>query len=288
MEYGISRTSGLAAVVASVLVATACMLPRDTGIRAVAKADEPSASALAQSESETAAALAIFERMSAHLASREAFRFHAEVEYDAVQPSGQRIEFGNSREVAVRRPDRLRIDITDRDGTSEILSYDGTDVWIASPSRHAYSRMAQAGPLEQVLERLANEYDSPAQLADLIDPDVYRQLHPAIESGSRVGRVRVDGRLCEQVAFRTDKVDFQLFVELGATPVPRRLVIDYRDEPGHPQFRARLGDWDLAPTLPDAYFRVSPPIGAQRVSFDELLELMIAAPDALPDPGDTP
>jgi hypothetical protein len=292
MKYRIKRTGGLAIVVANALAATACLLPFDAGQQAGppsgASATGVESSSDPESEDETDAALEILERMSAFLASREAFRFRAEVEYDAVQPSGQRIEFGNSREVAMRRPDRLRIDVFDRDGTSEILSYDGTEVWIASPSRNAYSRMPQLGRLEQVLEQLANDYDTPAQLAELMDPDLYRQLHPAIESGSRVGLVRLDGRLCEQLAFRTEEVDFQLFIERGETPMPRRLVIDYRNEPGKPQFRATLGDWDLAPELPDTHFRVSPPIGAQRVPFDELHELMMAAPDALPDPGDTP
>ena len=268
-------------------VVTACVLPLDRG-RPGDASGAGEVVPVADSPAETEAALAVLERMSAYLASRDAFRFHADVEYDAVQAGGQRIEFGNSREIVVRRPDRLRIDILDRDGTREILSYDGSSVWIASPTHRAYSRMEQAGELERVLERLASDYDSRAQLADLIDPGLYARLRPAIESGRRVGIVRLDGRACEQVVFRTDAVDFQLFVERGGTPVPRRLVIDYRDEPGSPQFRATLEDWDLSPELPDVYFRVTPPIGAQRVDFSELLELMIAAPRLLPGPGDTP
>lgn len=292
MRYGITSTTGLAVLTASTLLATACVLPQDPGGGAPSGRSEANATTSGSPsdpdvEAETAAALAILERMSAHLASQDAFRFQAEIEYDAVQPSGQRIEFGNSREVAVRRPDRLRVDVFDRDGTSEILSYDGSDVWIASPSRNAYARMPQAGLLEQVLDQLASEYDTPAQLAELIDPDLYRHLRPAIESGSRVGLVRLDGRSCEQLAFRTGEVDFQLFVERGESPLPRRLVVDYRNAPGKPQFRASLGDWKLAPDLPDTHFHVSPPIGAQRLPFDELLELMMAAPEALPDPGDT-
>ncbi len=284
---GARRIQWWLAVIASAAFATACTLPLGRG----EAGDAPESGELApipDSPAETEAALAVLERMSAYLASRAAFRFHAEVEYDAVQTWGQRIEFGNSREVVVRRPDRLRIDILDRDGSSEILSYDGAHVWIASPTQHAYARMEQAGELEQVLEQLASAYDSPTQLADLIDPGLYARLRPAIESGHRVGLVRLDGRPCEQVAFRTDRVDFQLFVEQGGTPVPRRLVVDYRDEPGRPQFRARLEDWDLSPDLPDAYFHVTPPLGAQRVAFGELLELMIAAPQPLPDPGEAP
>jgi hypothetical protein len=68
------------------------------------------AAAHAQPEQEAIdpAAVAALERMAERLASLRALRVEAEVEYDAVQRDGQSIEFGSTREVAVRRPDRLR------------------------------------------------------------------------------------------------------------------------------------------------------------------------------------
>jgi hypothetical protein len=35
-----------------------------------------------------------------------------------------------------------------------------------------------------------------------------------------------------------------------------------------------LSSWKLSPDLPDALFQLRPPPGAQRVEFDELLELL--------------
>jgi hypothetical protein len=275
VRVALIRKSSLAGLIACAALAAACVLPWHSGGGTPASKD-PAATAGGDSAAETDVALAILERMSGFLASRDAFRFRAEVGYDAVQASGQRIEFGQSTDIVVRRPDRLRVDALDWDGNREIISYDGAQVWIAFPIRRAYSRMDQTGNLEQVLERLATEYDSPTPLAELISPDLLARIEPSIQSGSRVGLVLLDGFVCEQLAFRTNALDFQLFVEQGETPVPRRLVIDYRDEPGRPQFRASLTAWELAPELPDAYFRVTPPIGAQRVPFDELLELMLA------------
>lgn len=276
MRQASTRAGWLAPLLASALLTACGILPlQSSGGSAVAP--EAAMKLVGDPAAETDAALAILERMSSFLASQSAFRFHAEVRYDAVQDSGQRIEFGQSREIVVRRPDRLRIDSVDWDGNREIISYDGAEVWLASPTRRAYSRMAQAGALERVLERLATEYDSPTPFAELIGPDLYARISASIRSGSRVGLVRIDGRLCEQLAFRAETLDFQIFVEQGDTPVPRRLVIDYREEPGRPQFRGSLVAWDFAPELPDTTFRVSPPIGAQRVAFDELLELMLEA-----------
>ena len=48
-------------------------------------------------------------------------------------------------------------------------------------------------------------------------------------------------------------------------PLPRRVVITYRQELGQPQFRADLTAWDLAPDLPESLFGFTPPEGGERV-----------------------
>jgi hypothetical protein len=44
-----------------------------------------------------------------------AFQRQVDIGFDAVQDSGQKIEFGETRKVVLRRPDRLRIDATKRE-----------------------------------------------------------------------------------------------------------------------------------------------------------------------------
>ena len=44
--------------------------------------------------------------VSDYIAAAESFSFHAEITYDDVLFSGQKIEYGGTLEVAVRRPDR--------------------------------------------------------------------------------------------------------------------------------------------------------------------------------------
>jgi len=292
------------ALLACAILAAACALPwrsdggADGGANAGAAArsadgaapgttrdPEAEAADAARAATETAVALDRLERMADWIAAQRSFRFRADVSYDAVQATGERIEFGGAREVIVERPDRLRIDVVDRDGDREILAYDGREIWIASPTLRAFARAPHAGPVEGLIDRLA-DLDAPLPLADLIDPGVADRLRPQVESASRVGLVRLDGRVCEQIAYRTADVDFQLFVEPGDAPIPRRIVVDYREAPGRPQFRASLRDWELSPrTRPPEFFRISPPIGAQRLELAELVELMrandeTAGPDA--------
>ena len=50
---------------------------------------------------------------------------HTDCSYDVVQDSGQKIEFGERREMTLRRPDRARIDVTRRDGSRRGVLFDG-------------------------------------------------------------------------------------------------------------------------------------------------------------------
>lgn len=281
------RDGWLLALLACITLASGCVLPersdhdRDASVQGGTGGAEmastgatPESATDPEAIAETAAAIDRLDQMAGWLAAQTVFRFRADVSYDAVQPSGERIEFGGAREVVVERPDRLRVDVVDRDGSREILAYDGQAIWLASPPLRAFARAAQTGPIDGVIDRLV-ELDAPLPLADLIDPGLAERLRPLITSAARVGIVRLDGRLCEQLAYRSQDVDFQLFIESGDTPIPRRLVVDYRDEPGRPQFRASLRDWDLAPkSRTAAFFRITPPIGAQRLELGELVDLM--------------
>lgn len=249
-------------------------------------AGEPAKASAAEARAETDATLAIVERMSRHLESLAAFRVSAEVRYDAVQRSGQRIEFGSERQVAIRRPDRLRVEVRDWDGPREWLVYDGSRLSAAAPSANVYATTEQSGSFEEAVARFEKEGAGAQPLAELFEAGLDERLRALVDSGARVGTVQIDGRLCDHLAFRGASVDFQLFVERSESPLPRRLVIDYREEPGRPQFRASLRAWETNAELSDAFFRFAPPIGAQRVSFDELIALLRGAERAPQPTGD--
>jgi hypothetical protein len=55
---------------------------------------------------------------------------------------------------------------------------------------------------------------------------------------------------CDHLAVRTaGGVDFQVWIAQGDEPLPRRIVITYKDENGQPQFWADFSNWNLAPEL---------------------------------------
>ena len=49
-------------------------------------------------------------------------------------------------------------------------------------------------------------------------------------------------------------------------PLPRKLLIAYKNEPGVPRYTSRMSAWDLSPGLGDAIFEFEPPEGAERIA----------------------
>ena len=259
----------------------ACALAPASGCRGFSAATqaESSASELA-SPVQAEEALGVLRRMSEFLASRPALRFEAEIHYDAIQLSGQKIEFGSQRKIALRRPDHARVAVSHRDGARELVTFDGRRLSAAIPTRRVYASIEYEGTVTEAFEYLVTEYGFASPLSDLFRRDLPDDVASRMLSARHLGTVTIAGARCDHLAFRGERVDFQLFVAQGSEPAPMRFLIDYHAEPGSPQFRASLDSWDLAPELPESLFRFVPAAGAQRVAFPELLDLVLGLPES--------
>jgi hypothetical protein len=78
----------------------------------------------------------------------------------------------------------------------------------------------------------------------------------------------VDGVECEHLAFRGHDTDWQIWIQAGSQPIPRKYVITSKTLPGSPQYTLRIKSWKTdAISDPDA-FAFKPPEGATKVSLD--------------------
>ena len=110
------------------------------------------------------------------------------------------------------------------------------------------------------------------------------ELDKLVVSADYVETTTITDVPCDHLTVRTAKgVDFQVWVAQGNEPLPRRIVITYKEEPGEPQFWADLSNWNLAPEISDTLFTFTPPEGANRIQF--LAEVGSAAVTATPEKG---
>lgn len=222
---------------------------------------------------DTREALAILKEASDFLTAAKAFSFEAEYAYDAVQDTGQKLEFGGFRQVLVRRPDHARVFRRNRDGDVSTFFFDGKSFSVDLPDDNAYVSVEKPGTINQVVDYLEESLDTPMPFADLMIENFYAEVSPHVRQGIIVGTQIVNGLEVVHLAFASEGVDIQVWIDSKNDPLIRRIVIDYKSEEHHPQFRAQILKWNLKPDARDAEFAFRPKQGSERLSVAAATEL---------------
>jgi hypothetical protein len=116
--------------------------------------------------------------------------------------------------------------------------------------------------------------------ADLLLTNSYEVLTEDIQEAKHIGRGVIDGVECEHLAFRNFDTDWQLWMEVGAAPIPRKLVISSKTINSAPQYTLRVKSWKTGIAPADDAFAFVPPAGASMLSPDALIELDELPPEA--------
>jgi hypothetical protein len=228
------------------------MLTTCVGFSVPAIAEEPAGEVAANQASVEAArkldteeALSSLKRMSDFLAGQERFLL----------------------KVTVRRPDRFRFDVRNRDGRSSSILFDGKRIAMDFPQLEAYAAVEKPAQIDEALDYLTGSLEIPAPLSELMRRDLYAAVGGAVTYGLVVGDATLDRKECTHVAFRTSDRDIQVWIERGDRPLPVRLVITYIADEGTPQFWAQFLTWEIGVEAPDELFTYAPPDGAERLDF---------------------
>src|SRR5882724_8523896 len=214
-----------------------------------------------------AQAMTILQRMADFLSQAQRFSVTTEIGFDVVQASGEKLAFGETRQFLIRRPDRVRVDITKRDGDTSGFIFNGQEIAVFNTREKVYATAARPGTLDEAIAYFINDLDMRFPLAEFFSTRLAEALKAKVRSAYNVGAERIMGVPCEHVALRGDQNDMQLWVAQGDQPLPCRLVITYRAAEGQPQFWAQFSDWNLSPDVSDAQFAFTPPEGATRIAF---------------------
>ena len=125
-------------------------------------------------------ARAMILHMAANLAQAGSFSFTANDAYDVTQEDGQKIEFGETRQVLLSRPGNLRIDALDRDGRRKQITFDGKILTIFTPGSPFFASLAKPGTVDQLIAFIVDDLQTPIPLSLLLTttlPAGTRQAH---------------------------------------------------------------------------------------------------------------
>jgi hypothetical protein len=208
----------------------------------------------------------ILKKMSKLLADAKSVSFDSHAISDQITPDLQRLQYAKNQKVKLRRPDRLAADVAG-DVADLVFRYDGKQVTLFNPRTNSWGSASAPGSINETLDMLAEKYGMVIPLADLVFPDPYQDLMEHVRSAEYLGLGYVFDTKCHHLAFREPAMDWEIWIQDGDQPLPRKMVMTFNDAPGHPEYTAFLSNWNLSADTPDSAFIFTPPPGAKQVEF---------------------
>jgi len=236
------------------LSAAGCLMP------AAAQTTPPAAPAISEQ------ADLLLRQMGAYVGSAEHFTFHADIIFDHVLPSGQKLQFTAAQDVALKRPGHLRVDWSGDLG-DRVFWYDGKSVTIYDPSTPYYASEAVSAEVDGMLDKVQVRLGFSLPLVDFLYSDPYRSMRQNVQYGLDLGETKINGHSCRSLAFVERDIDWQIWIDGGPQLTPCKLVITYKTEHAQPQFTAVFSDWNFAPRIAEAVFVPELPVGAENIPF---------------------
>lgn len=187
--------------------------------------------------------------------------------YDAIQEDGQRIEFGSNRRFVLQRPDRFRVEVDRSDGDNGLIVFDGAAVTVFKAEDKVFARVEKSGTVDEIMVYMVKDLMLTIPLARMFLSNFPQSLEKLVTSVSYVEENHLFDVPTDHITARSKDVDLQLWIAQGEKPLPRRVVITYKNAPGEPKFWAEMSGWDLSPTLAADSFAFTPPAGTEQIPF---------------------
>jgi hypothetical protein len=214
------------------------------------------------------AAMAALHSMGAYLRTLKAFQVEAATTDEDVLDDGEKIQYAGVTNILAQMPGRLRAEVSN-DRRERLYLYDGKSFTLFAKRAHLYATVPAPPTVGQLANKLDEDYGFTVPLADLFRWGSPGWSTDGITAATDVGPSAVEETTCEQYAFRQEDIDWQIWIQKGDYPLPRKLVITTKTDDARPQHTA-VFTWNLAPSFNDETFTFDPPADAGKVVLAEI------------------
>lgn len=206
----------------------------------------------------------ILAAMSDNLKAAPTLSADYDADHEIIDLAGQKIQYSASGTLALDRAKGFRMTRKGPFADAEVI-FDGKTISIHGKGLNVYAQLPSPGPsVEEATEefRASTGLDAPG--ADLLASDPYAVLTEGVTQGTLIGSAFVDGIECDHLAFRTDTVDWQIWISKGEKPLPLKYVITTKWVTGAPAYSLRLSNWKTS-GIDAAQFTFTPSADAREV-----------------------
>jgi len=212
-------------------------------------------------------AMTALNKMGTYLRTLEAFQIRADITSESVLDDGQKVQFASVTDLLVDKPNKLRMELNG-DQQQRLFFYDGKTFTLYAQRMNLYATVPAPPTLVDLIDKLQDNFDIELPLVDMFYWGTPRSADKEIKVAMDVGPSSVAGVTCEQLAFRQPGIDWQIWIQKGDYPLPRKLVISTLTDEARPEYTA-VYTWNLAPSFNETAFVFEAPKDAVRITFAE-------------------
>lgn len=224
----------------------------------------------------------ILREMSTYVGSQKAIALSFDSSIEIITPQLEKIQFTNSGEALLQRPNRLSAHR--RGGYADVHMYfDGNSVSVYGKHVNKYARFDAPGNIDDLIHALREGHGVSLPGSDLLLADSFPVLMADVMEAKYLGRGSVGGVECEHLAFRNFDTDWQLWVEVGKKPAPRKMVVTSKTMNNAPQYCITITNWETDVVPEDEAFVFIPSPDVKRIKATELIEFDELPPEAQGD-----
>jgi len=213
-------------------------------------------------QNEANPAMDILRQMSRFLAEQDQFQVSVVQVSDIITETNQIRQVSRRRIISVDRPNQVAVEF-EGDDEKRSVRYTGKKLIVLDKVQNLYVDLPMPDTIDAMLDTLVKHYRMVLPLADLISTKIYENVSPQIQSATILGKHSVGSQKCNHLAFTQPTIDWEIWIQDGTKPFPRKLLITYKNEPGTPRYMATMSRWN--PKVPQKAFQLTLPEGAYKI-----------------------
>ncbi|WP_165187100.1 DUF2092 domain-containing protein [Caulobacter soli] len=204
-------------------------------------------------------------RMGAYLRSLQSFEVNSSaVLEEVVDEAGKKSTSAVSALYRVRRPDGFLIDMT-TPAKARRFVYDGHAFTVFAPKVGYFATIAAPATIDETVKLIYEDYGVILPLADLFYWGTDAQPTDMVTSAKRLGEDKIAGVDTDHYAFAGPGMSWEVWIQRGDAPLPRRMRITTVDDPARPTYTADL-TWKTGVTFAPDTFTFKPATGAKPIA----------------------
>jgi hypothetical protein len=211
-------------------------------------------------------AAAAVRRSAAYLQGLSSLTLDAQLAIDGVDEDGKRVHEIGILQYEYSAADGLFVE-WGSSGERRQLYSNGYIVTFVLPASATYVTVPKLAS-DATTGIAAENIDIMVPLPDFFVWAMGAELANPLRAVRHLGRQRIDGMATDHYAVRQDGIDFEVWIDRGARPLPRRIRIAAPADPEAPRFTATLR-WTIEPRLAASRFTFTPPAGARRIEEED-------------------